>query len=383
MNDLASYRSQFDSLRNCHYLISNSLGAMPNSAKEMATRYCQLWSEKGVRSWEDEWWMLARKVGDKIGALLHADKDTVTMQPNVTSAQAVLLSCFDFNGPRNKVVMVDVEFPSMLYLYRSWLKDKAPLQIVKSSDGISAPMDELLAAIDETTLLVPISHVLFRSAYIVDAEAIIRRAHEVGALVILDVFQSLGTVPVDVRQLDVDFAVGGCLKWLCGGPGACFIYTRPDLLAQLTPRYTGWLAHADPFAFDREEMQFTQGSYRLQNGTPVIPALYTCQPGLDIIAGIGVERIRARSVEMTSRLIDRATEHGWPLFTPLNVDKRGGTVSLNLPNCRKVVEKLLANNFLIDFRPEAGLRVSPHFYNTDQEIDDLVDEIANILNNSR
>jgi len=383
MHDLVSYRSQFNSIRDCHYLISNSLGAMPNAATEMAAQFCQLWAERGVRSWEEEWWALAREVGDKIGALIHAEKDTVTMQPNVTSAQAVILSCFDFNGPRNKVVMVDVEFPSMLYLYRSWLRDKASLQVIKSSDGISAPMAEILAAIDETTMLVPISHVLFRSSYIVDAQAIIRRAHEVGALVILDIFQSLGTLPVDVRQLDVDFAVGGCLKWLCGGPGACFMYTRPDLLSHLAPRYTGWLAHAEPFTFDRESMCLTKGSYRFLNGTPVIPAFYTCQPGLDIIAEIGVERIRTRSVEMTSRLIDKATEYGWSVFTPLNADRRGGTVSLNLPDSQEIAERLLAKDFLIDYRPGAGVRVSPHFYNTDQEIDDLIEEIAGLLGNSR
>ncbi|HSH00598.1 MAG TPA: aminotransferase class V-fold PLP-dependent enzyme, partial [candidate division Zixibacteria bacterium] len=310
---LLDYRSEFDSVRDCHYLISNSLGAMPNAAREQALAYTDIWTRRGVRSWEDEWWMLSRTVGDRIGRLIGAAPDSVSMQPNVTTAEELIISCMNFTPERNKVVMVDMEFPSMLYLYRQRLAGLAELEIIESEDGVSIPLDKLLAAIDERTALVPISHVLFRSSYIMDAAAIIKRAHKVGALVALDIFQSIGVVPVNVAELGADFAVGGALKWLCGGPGACFLYVRPDLIDQLEPRFTGWLAHKNPVAFDTGAMRYTRGSYRFQTGTPVIPALYTCQAGLEIISEIGVERIRERSNAMTRRLIDNADREGWPV----------------------------------------------------------------------
>ncbi|RME26673.1 MAG: aminotransferase class V-fold PLP-dependent enzyme [Candidatus Zixiibacteriota bacterium] len=352
---------------------------MPDRVNDTAAAYCRIWAERGVRAWEEEWWLLARDIGDRIGRLINAAPDTVTMQPNVTSAQAVILSCFDFTPPRDKVVMVDMEFPSMLYLYRRWLEGRGRVEVVTSDDGITVPLDKLLSAIDETTLLVPVSHVFFRSATILDAKAVIERAHEVGAMVVLDIFQSIGTVPVDVAALETDFAVGGCLKWLCGGPGACFMYVRPDLNRQLQPRLTGWLAHENPFAFERETLRFTTGAYRFLNGTPVIPAYYTCQPGLEIISEIGVPAIRERSVTMTSYLIAEAQKRGWSVFTPTDPAQRGGTVSLQLPEAATVCERLLAQDFLVDYRPEAGVRVSPHFYNTDNELSDLIAAIDDIL----
>lgn len=379
MKNLLDYRSEFDSLKNCHYLIANSIGAMPNKAREYSDRYLKLWRTRGVRAWEDEWWLLAREVGDKIGPLMNAAPDTVSIQANVTSAQAVVLSCFDFDKPRDKVVMVEQEFPSLLYLYQQTLRDRGRLEIVPCPDSMTVSTQALLDAIDETTALVSISQVLFKSAYVVDVAVIIEKAHRVGALVLLDLYQGLGTVPIDVQALDADFAVGGCLKWLCGGPGVGYLYVNPVVAKKLTPRFTGWMAHENPFAFDPSPIRFTEGSYKWMNGTPSVPALYTCQAGLDIVAQIGVPRIRERSLEMTSRLTESAHERGWPVFTPDDPEQRGGTVSLNIPNAEAVTRELLTRNFLIDFRLGAGIRVSPHFYNTDQEIDDLVAEIEKIL----
>jgi len=378
MTNLLSFRNQFDSLKNCRYLISNSLGAMPNSARDYAAKYCDLWQKSGVRAWEGEWWELSRKVGDKIGRLIGAAADTVSMHANVTTAQAVALSCFDFTGKRNKVVMIEQEFPSLLYLYERWLKNNGKLQIIKCPDVITVPIENLLNAIDKTTQLVSISHVLFRSSFIMDARAIVEKAHRVGALVMLDIFQSTGVLPIDITKLNVDFAVGGCLKWLCGGPGACFLYVRPDLIDKLKPRFTGWLAHANPFDFDNTGMKYASGSYRFLNGSPVVPALYTCQAGLDIVTDIGIERIRKRSIEMTSRLINGAIQHGWKINTPLDSDDRAGTVSIGLPDASAVSEELLKRDFLIDYRPNAGVRVSPHFYNTNDEIDELINEMHSL-----
>jgi kynureninase len=378
MPDLSAYRARFGALdRHCH-LISNSLGAMPDAARNWAMRYLDDWSGRSVRAWEESWWMLARTVGDKIGALAGAAPDTVSMHPNVTSAEAVVLSCFDLGRPRDKVVMVEMEFPSILYLYREWLRGRGRLEIIPCPDGVSVPTERLLAAIDESTLLVPISHVLFRSSCIVDARAVIRRAHEVGAMVVLDVFQSLGCVPVDLAELEVDFAVGGCLKWLCGGPGACFLYVRPDLAQRLDPRFTGWLAHREPFAFDPGPLLRTGGSYRFQSGTPNIPALYTCQAGLDITAEIGIRAIREHSQGLTGRLLAEARERNWPTTVPADAAHRAGTVALNLPEGRAIADELCRRDMLVDYRPRAGIRVSPHFYNTPHEIDRLVAEIERI-----
>ena len=379
MTDFNNYREHFDSLKNCYYLISNSLGAMPNSARDWSEKYLNIWQKRGVRCWEEEWWELGKTVGNKIAMVLNAKSDTVTMQANVTSAQAVVLSSFDFSQKRNKVVMIEQEFPSLLYLYRNWLKDNGKLEIVACPDGMTVPTEKLLEAIDETTRLVSISHVLFRSSYIVNVEAVIEKAHAVGAMVLLDIYQSIGTVPIDLQKLNADFAVGGCLKWLCGGPGACFLYVKPDLREKLKPKLTGWLAHKNPFAFDSSAMEYATDSYRFMSGTPAIPALYTCQAGLEILAEIGIDNIRKRSIEMTGKLICFAKENGWPLKTPETAGQRGGTVSFNIPKAQVVEKELLKRNFLVDYRPKAGLRVSPHFYNSDTELDDLLSAISEIL----
>ena len=380
MKPLEHYRTEFDSLTNCHYLISNSLGAMPNKAHAAAGAYTELWASRGVRAWEDEWWLLSRTVGDKIGRLMNAPADSVSMQANVTSAEAAILSCFSFQGKRNKVVMVDMEFPSIKYLYHEWvLRESGRIEMVPCPDGVTVPTEQLLDAIDEETLLVPVSHVLFRSSYIVDAKAIIEKAHRVGAIVILDIYQSLGSVPVDVSALGVDFAVGGCLKWLCGGPGASFLYTRPDLNNSLTPRFTGWLAHEQPFSFAVEPIRLTGGAYRFMNGTPVIPALYTCQPGLDIVTEIGPSAIRERSKAMTAHLLQLADDRGWPTTTPTDPKLRAGTVAVNIENGLAIATELNRRNFLVDYRPKAGIRLSPHFYTTDREIEETMTEIDAIL----
>ncbi len=379
MTELVSYRTEFDSIQSCHYLISNSLGAMPNRATALTKEYNEIWSNRGVRAWDEAWWNLPREIGNKIAAVVGASEDTITMQPNVTSAQATILSCFDIKPERNKIVMVDGEFPSLKYLYTRWTEGEAEVQFVVSDDGISVPMQKLLDAIDETTLLVPISHVLFRSSTIVDAAAIIEKAHSVGAKVVLDIYQSIGAVPVDLGALGVDFAVGGLLKWMCGGPGACFLYVRPDLAKELTPRFTGWLAHENPFGFEAPPMRYSEGSYKFLNGTPAIPSLYSCQAGLEIITEVGVEKIRKRSIDLTTHLMKAAAERDWPTFAPKDSSERGGTVALNLPDAENIAKRLSAYDYLVDFRPGAGIRVSPHFYNKFQELDDLVEQIEYII----
>ena len=226
--------------------------------------------------------------------------------------------------------------------------------MVKTDDGITVPLQRLLDAIDETTLLVPISHVIFRSAFIQDAKAIIEKAHKVGALVVLDTFQSLGTVPVDVQALNTDFACGGVLKWLCGGPGVGYLYVRPDLGKTLEPKFTGWTAHENPFAFEIGPNRYTDPPYRFMNGTPHIPALEAARPGLKIVAEVGIERIREKSKRQTNLLIELASKHGWRVNTPRDAEQRGGTVSLDMPDPQDVCRELIKREILVDWRPKAG-----------------------------
>ncbi len=380
MNPLEYYRSQFDSLKHCHHMISNSLGAMPNAAHEAAAEYAHVWADRGVRAWAETWWMLAHEVGNKIGRLMNAPVDTVSVHTNVTSAEAAVLSCFDFSGRRNKVVMVEMEFPSVKYIYTEWVnKHGGRVQRIPCPDGVTIPTEQVVDAIDEETLLVPISHVLFRSSYIVDAKAMIEKAQRVGARVVLDVYQSLGSIPVDICELGADFAVGGCLKWLCGGPGTSFLYVREDLINELEPVYTGWLAHEAPFLFAESPIKRTNGAYRFLNGTPGVPAMYMARPGLDIVSEIGVERIRERSVEMTERILEAAADRNWKTTTPKKVEERAGTVAIDFPDGAAIASELNARDFLCDYRPKAGVRLSPHFYNTDQEIDETIAEIEKIL----
>jgi kynureninase len=379
MDDLLKWRAEFPILAHTTYMISNSLGAMPHAVYDEMRAYADSWGDRGVRAWEEGWWGMAVNVGDKIAPLIGAAQGEISLHQNVTLIQAVVSSCFDFRGSRNKVVMTDLEFPSIQYFYHEQRRNGARVELVPSNDAVRFDVDKFLAAIDESTLLVPISQVLFRSAYIVDARAIIEKAHRVGAHVILDLFQAAGTIPIDVRTLGVDFACGGVLKWLCGGPGVGYLYVREDLRPKLRPGIAGWIAHRRPFAFETGALDAREDSFRYLNGTPHIPALYACQPGLDILNQAGIGAIREKSLRMTARLFDAAKAHGWHVNTPENPAERAGTVSVDCPHAAEVCRELLAREILVDYRPKAGVRLSPHFYNREEECDLAIAQIADIL----
>jgi kynureninase len=376
---LLRYRSEFPILERTNYLISNSLGAMPRGVYDAMKNYADTWATRGVRAWEEGWWMLGAEVGDELGALLNAPKGSVSTHQNVTTCQAVIASCLDFSGKRNKVVYTDMNFPSVMYFWEAQRPYGAHIHMVKTDDGITVPTNRLLDAIDETTLVVPISHVIFRSAFIQDAQAIIDKAHKVGAYVILDTFQSLGTIPVDVRQLNVDFACGGLLKWLCGGPGVAYLYVRPDLASKLQPKFTGWSAHQNPFNFEIGPIKYTDPPFRFMNGTPHIPSLEAARPGIKIIREVGVDKIREKSKRQTSKLIALADQHGWRVNTPRDAEKRGGTVSIDMPDSYDVCRELLRRDILVDWRPQAGVRFSPHFYTKNEELDAAIATVEEIV----
>jgi len=379
MDELLKWRTEFPILERTTYLISNSLGAMPRGVRESLQAYADAWSERGVRAWEEGWWDLPGRVADQLAPLIGAGRGEISLHQNVTTTEAVITSCFDFNGPRNKIVMTDLEFPSVQYFYHEQRRYGARVELVPSRDPVRFDLDEFLAAIDETTLLVPISLVLFRSSFIVNAKAIVEKAHRVGAHVVLDVFQATGTIPVDVHALGVDFAVGGVLKWLCGGPGVAYLYAREDLRRKLRPALTGWLAHRRPFAFETGAIDARDDAYRFLNGTPHIPALYACQAGLGILNEVGAQAIREKSVRMTTRLLEGAKARGWRVNTAENAAERAGTVSIDCPHAMEVSRELLARDILIDYRPQAGIRISPHFYNREDECERALTQMDEIL----
>lgn len=379
MDDLLQYRDQFPILKSTTYLISNSLGAMPQRVYDMLRNYADTWATRGVRAWQDQWWDLPRIVGDKIAALINAPQGSVIMQPSVTIAHAQIFSCFDFSqDSRSKIVTDDMHFPSVLYLADQQRARGAEIAIVQSEDGVTIDAQKLCAAMDEQTALVSVSHVLFKSAFIQDIATITERAHAVGAKVMIDGYQTVGTIPVDVRALDVDFYAGGCLKWLCGGPGSAFLYVRPNLISQLQPQLVGWFAHAHPFEFVQPPIEYLPNIGRFAIGTPAVAALYAAQPGLEIIAEIGVEKIRAKSIRQTTRLLELADELGFPTTTPRDARVRGGTVAVNVEHGYEISKVLKDRDFIVDYRPGAGIRISPHFYTKDDELDAAMFEIKKI-----
>jgi kynureninase len=303
----------------------------------------------------------------------------VVMQQNVSICQSIITSCFDWAARRSKLVTDGLNFPSNNYIYHSLERSGARVVTVPSPDGFTLPVEHIVSAIDEETALVSVSHVAFRSSYLQDLAAIIERAHAVGAMVVADLYQSAGTVPVDVRALGVDFATGGSVKWLCGGPGAGYLYVRRDLWEQLQPAATGWVAHEEPFSFASGPIRYTSGIYRFLNGTPNVPAMYSAQSGYEIVNEIGVAAIRAKSIRQTSRLIDLADEAGIKINTARNPEQRGGVVVLDVPDGYQVTQELARRQILVDYRPQAGIRVAPHFYTTDEELHHTVREIRSIM----
>jgi len=378
-DDLLRFRPEFPILERTVYMISNSLGAMPRGVADSFLSYCDTWATRGVRAWEEKWWEMSREVGDAIGVLMNAPGSSVSLQLNVTLCQAVIASCFDFKGRRNKVVYSDMNFPSIMYFWEAQRERGARVHMVKTDDGVHVPTERLLQAIDEETLLVPISHVVFRSSFIKDVKAIVEKAHRVGALVVLDTFQSLGSVPVDVQAFDIDFCTGGVLKWLCGGSGTSYLYVRPDLARKLEPKITGWFAHQHPFDFEIGPTQYSEPPFRFMQGTTNIPGYHAALPGLKIIREAGVDGIREKSKKMTARLIALADQRGWKVNAPRDPEQRGGTVAIDMPNAYEVCQELLRRDVLVDFRPKAGVRFSPHFYNTMEEIDQAIKTVDEIL----
>ncbi len=377
--ELLALRREFPILQKSIYLVNHSLGAMPRGVHERLAAYAEQWQTRGIRAWAEGWWAAPVETGNLVGRILDAPPGTVVMHQNVSVIMGLVASCLDFEAPRNRVVYSELNFPSVMYVWEAQRRRGAEIVEVKSRDGVSVATEDFLAAIDERTLIVPLSHVLFQSSYVQDLAAITRRAHEAGALVLADCYQSAGCVPFSVRELDLDMAAGGSVKWLCGGPGAGYLYCRPALRERLEPMLTGWMAHERPFAFEKGPQKYAHDATRLLHGSPAVPALYAAQAGYEIILKAGVASIRRKSVAQTQRFLQRAAERGLSSRSPADPARRGGSVTLQVPHAPAVVAALAERDILVDCRPDVGLRLSPHFYNTDDELDAALDAVLEIL----
>jgi kynureninase len=371
VHELTAYRDRFPILADTTYLISHSLGPMPAEAERRLAQYAHTWKTRGIRAWGEGWWDMSITVGDELARLIGAPPGSTVMHQNVTIAEAVVLSCFDLRGERRRIVYEEENFPSVRYLYQAQRERGAEIVVCPDEEAI-------VAAIDERTLLVPISHVIFKTGRIQDVEPIIRRAHEVGAYVVLDAYQSVGTLPLDVTALGVDFAVGGSVKWLCGGPGAAWLYVRPDLAELLEPTLVGWQAHARPFGFE-PELEYASGTARFLTGTPNVPALHAATAGYEIIEEIGVDRIRENSMRQTAYFIELLDEAGFDVVSPREPERRGGSVVVRVPDYERVHAELQARQILLDVRPDVGLRFGPHFFTTDEELEHAAAALVEIV----
>jgi kynureninase len=378
MDPLLRWRSEFPILAHTTYMISHSLGAMPARTAQAVQEFAETWATRGIRAWEEGWWEMPIAIGNLAGTSIGAGEGEVVMHQNVSVCQSLVTGCFDWSGRRNKLVTDGLNFPSNDYIYHGLARQGARIVPAPSPDGFTLPVDLVLDAIDEETQLVSVSHVAFRSSYLQDLAPIVEKAHRVGALVIADLYQSAGTVPIDVRALHLDFATGGSVKWLCGGPGAGYLYVRRDLWPTLRPAATGWVAHEQPFAFAGGPIHYAENAFRFLNGTPNIPALYSARSGYEIVNEIGVPAIREKSQRQTARLIALADEHGLRVNTCRDADRRGGVVTIDVPNGLEVTRELARREILVDFRPAAGIRVAPHFYTSDEELDRTVAEICSV-----
>lgn len=376
---LLAWRKEFPILQHTTYMISHSLGPMPLRAQAALQEFTDTWATRGIRAWEEGWWTMPIACGDLIGSIIGAPEGRIVMHQNVSICQSIVVSCFDWNGKRNKLVTDGLNFPSNDYIYHQLERQGARIASVASADGMTIDLQNILEAIDERTQLVSISHVAFRSSYLQDLATITKRAHEVGAYIFADLYQSAGIVPIDVTALNLDFATGGSVKWLLGGPGAGYLYVRPDLDLKMNPGATGWAAHAHPFEFVNGPIEYAPDIRRFLNGTPNVPAMYSARSGFEIVNEIGVDAVRTKSKRQTQHLLALADSAGIAVRSPRDPEARGGTIILDVVNGREVTAELGRRQILVDFRPGAGIRIAPHFYTSDDEIEHTIHELSSII----
>jgi kynureninase len=364
----ALYRDQFPILSNSTYLVSHSMGAAPWRAKAALETYWDEWASEGPEAWE-MWLPRIAEIADGIGAIVGAPAGSVFLAPNVSLLQAAIASCIGFGSTRNEVVYESLQFPSLTYVWKEWERYGAVPKVIPSDDGRTIPTERILESITENTAIAVLSHAYYVSGAVADVRAIQAHCREFGTLLFVDAYQTTGVYPYDVTAWDLDLVAGGSHKWLCGGPGCGWLYVKPSLLEYFRPAVTGWFGHARPFAFEPAPIVPAPSMYRFATGTPTIPGYAVAKPGHDFIREIGVARIREHNVRLTNKIAGMALERGLRVNTPLEPERRTGWIGIDFDGSDRACRGLIERRVFVDYRPGCGIRVSPHFYTTDAEID--------------
>jgi selenocysteine lyase/cysteine desulfurase len=382
MSDLSAYRAEFPILDRRTYLISASLGPLSLRSRALAEEHLDLWGRLGPEElWLEHGLPKLQECRERFAALTGADPDEIAIVPSVSAGLSSIATCLDLSA-RPKVVLTEMDFPTNHYVWRAQQRRGAKLDVAPSPDGIRIDEDDIVDRIDEQTALVNTNRVLFESSFILDLAPIVEAARGAGAYVLVDDFHGSGIVPIDVHALGIDFLLSGALKWLCGGQGIAFLYCRRDLVERLEPLVVGWFGTEDPFDFDRSGLRLRADARRFETGTYALPQAWTASGGLDIISEVGVDAIRARNQELGRRIIGRADEHGLEVLSPRDDDRRGGLVRLRVPGGRvgaeALLHRLLERDVVLDQRGDA-LRLSPHFFNDEADIDRCFEELTALL----
>jgi kynureninase len=371
--ELARYREDYPILATSTYMNSNSMGAMHRGSADALREYTEVWAREGVEAW-DHWPALINEVADTAARFFNGGTGNTTLGENVATFQARIASALDY-AERPKVVIEELMFPNVIYVWERFRRLGVELELVPSDDGMAITTERMLEAIDERTSLVSLSHAVYVSGALFDVAAICKRAHEVGALVLCDVYQTAGVVPIDVAAWDLDLLVGGSHKWLCGGPGTCFLWVRPELRERLNPMTTGWMAHKAPFDMAPAPIVLAENSWRFVAGTPSVPAYYVARNAYRNLLEIGVERIREHNLALCQIIIDRALAAGLRVHSPLDGARRTGFVAVDFEGSEAASKVLIAERYKLDWRPNCGLRIGPHFYSTDGEVERMMTRV--------
>ena len=357
----SDYRAEFPIFERCVYLNSCSLGALSRRSRAKVTEYLDLWDARGAAAWYDVWWAALEELRARYGRLIGAPAGSIALHPSVSSALGVVASTLEYRT-RPRVVVTSLDFPTIGYQWMAKARDGVDVVVVESPDGIGVPLEAVERAVDGRTALVATSHVCFTSGAIQDVAALAGIAHRAGARLLVDGYQAAGQIPVDVCALDVDFYVGGGLKWLLGGTGVAFLHARPELLPTLAPTVTGWFAHREQFRFDPRGLEFHDDARRLEAGTPPLMPVYAQLGGLEVLEEIGVPAVRSATAALTEDLIAEARALGLRPKVAARAEERSAIVMLPSDDPPADVRRLAAAGFVTDARP-GHVRVSPYFYN--------------------
>jgi kynureninase len=374
--ELERYREEYPILATSTYMNSNSMGAMHRGSAAALREYTELWAKEGVEAW-DHWPGFINETADMAARFFNGGTGNTTLGENVATFQARIASALDYRE-RPKVVIEELMFPNVIYVWDRFARLGVELELVASEDGMTIATERMLEAIDERTALVSISHAVYVSGALLDVAAICKRAHEVGALVMCDVYQTAGVVPIDVQAWDLDILVGGSHKWLCGGPGTCFLWVRPELRERLTPMTTGWMAHAAPFDMAPAPIRLAEDPWRFVAGTPSVPAYYVARNAYQNLLEVGVETIREHNLALSRIVIERAQAAGLKIHSPLDDGQRTGFVAVDFEGSEAASKVLIDERYKLDWRPNCGLRIGPHFYNTEAEVERMMQRIVEL-----